>query len=327
MGPQLSRRSVLPAFILLVSCLAGACDGPLFKPSSMPSIALDSDAPGAVGIGDIVTFSLTFAEPGHLANVDIQNVHLDFGDGQSAEVGTVSQDRGIRHAYNSAGTFTATATATDTLGHEAKARITVVVTPVVFLPPSVGLFSDAANPSPVGAVITFTVSASIPLDLKNDAIANIHLDFGDGQTSELGATPPNGGVPHSYATSGIYTVTATVTTLSGRLARASLTIVVSGAGKQFSPSVGLTSNASNPTAVGTVVTFTVFATIPGAPAGLLIQSIHLDFGDGLSSDLGAVAPTTGVPHTYSAVGTYTAVATATDTNGKTGSAAVTIIVK
>jgi PKD repeat protein len=78
--------------------------------------------------------------------------------------------------------------------------------------------------------------------------------------------------------------------------------------------------------VGTVVTFTVTASIPGNPANDFIQSIRLDFGDGQSADLGATAPG-GVLHSYAAAGTYAPSATATDTNGSVARASLTIVVK
>jgi PKD repeat protein len=303
-----------------------ACDGPIFKPSSSPSIGLTTSTLNPQRVGAAVTFTFTASIPGNAANIVMKNTRIDFGDGESASLGPANAGS-VSHAYRWPGTFTAVATATDSLDHSSKARLDVVIESAAPTLPSVGLFSDATNPAPVGSVITFTVSASVPGASKDDpAIKSIHMDFGDGQVVELGATAPAGGVTHTYSAAGTYTVSVTATTTDGATGRASVTVIVNGQGKTFTPSVGLTPSTSS-TTLGSVITFTVAASIPNAPAGLAIQNIHLDFGDGSSLDLGAAPPLAGVPHTYSAVGTYTAVATVTDTTGKSASASATVTVK
>jgi hypothetical protein len=91
-------------------------------------------------------------------------------------------------------------------------------------------------------------------------------------------------------------------------------------------SVGLTVSNDNPV-VNTSVTFTVSASLPGNPTGstTVIQSIVVDFGDGSSTSLGATGTT--VPHTYRSTGTFTAVATVTDTSGGTATGQTTVTVR
>jgi hypothetical protein len=285
-----------------------------------PSVGLTSTATNPTPLGTVVTFTVTASIPGSLENDSIQSIHLDFGDGLSADLGATPGD--VPHMYSTAGTFTASATATARSGSQGKASLTIVVSGTSPMP-SVGLTSTATNPTLVGTAITFTVTTSIPRSPANDFIQSIHLDFGDGQSVDLGATPPITGVPHTYAVAGTFTASAMATATSGNQGKASLTIVV----KEPSPSVGLTSTATNPTPVGTVITFTVTASIPGNPANDFIRSIHLDFGDGQSVNLGATPPSGGVPHAYAAAGTFTANATATDTNGNDAKASLTIIVR
>ncbi len=219
-----SRFRLAPLVALAVTF--GACDGPVFTPSSTPSVGLTANAPNPVKLGALVTFSVTASVPGKPANIAIQNIHLDFGDGQSAELGDVPPTNGVAHAYGSPGTFMASAIATDTLGHQAKASLAVVVAPAS--PPSVGLTSDAANPTAVGKAVTFQVTASVPGPQAGATtfIASVHLDFGDGQSADLGASPPSAGVQHTYAAAGTYTATATATDTDHRSATASVTIVV-----------------------------------------------------------------------------------------------------
>jgi len=321
--PRVSRRATLLAFAALVGTVAGACSSPLFPPSDSPSVGLTSTATSSIALGTVVTFNVTASSPGNPANISMKNIHLEFGDGQSVELGAAPAP--VAHLYSVAGTFTASATATNTVGNRGTASLTIVVSaPPKPPPPSVGLSSTATNPTPAGTVVTFTVTASIPGNPANDFIQSIRLDFGDGESADLGTTP--GAVPHLYPTAGTFTATATATDTNGGQGKASITIVVGAPSKLPTPSVGLTSNATNPTAVGTVVTFTVTASIPGNPANDFIQSIRLDFGDGQSADLGATA-TGGVLHSYATAGTYAATATATDTNGSVAKASLTIIVK
>ena len=320
--PRVSRGAALLAFATLVGTVTGACSGALLPPSDSPSVGLTSSATSAIAVGTAVTFTVTASSPGNPANVFLKNIRLDFGDGQSADLG--ASPGAVPHLYSAAGTFTASATATDTSGNQGKASLTIVVNAPSKPTPSVGLSSTATNPTSAGTVVTFTVTASIPGSPANDFIQSIHLDFGDGQSADLGGTP--GAVPHLYSVGGTFTASATATDTNGSQGKASLTIVVS-APSRPAPSVGLTSNATNPTPVGTVVTFTVTASIPGNPANDFIQSIRLDFGDGQSTDLGAAPPGGGVPHSYAAAGTYTPSATATDTNGSVARASLTIIVK
>ena len=106
----------------------------------------------------------------------------------------------------------------------AKSTVRVVITPAKPAPPSVGFTSTVVNPTPVGTVVTFTVTVSFPGNPANVFIRSIHVDFGDGQSAELGATP--GSVTHAYGAPGTYNATVTVTDTSGNDVRASLTVVV-----------------------------------------------------------------------------------------------------
>lgn len=71
----------------------------------------------------------------------------------------------------------------------------------------------------------------------------------------------------------------------------------------------LTSFSANPSAttVGAPVTFTV------TPAtGSNISNVHISFGDGTSTDTGAIGSAEGFPHAYGTSGTFTATASAND---------------
>lgn len=192
---------------------------------------------------------------------------LDYGDGTSTTAcwGT--------HTY-AAGSFTATFTATDSLGRTAQAQVAINVTGTVT--PDAGNSADAGAPvdagggedagSPVdagtpadagttptgGPTVTFTggpVSGSAPLSVYLDGtkskpqagdgswIAQCNLVFGDGTSTN------NCWGSHVYP-AGTWTATFTATDNKGRSAQATLSIVATG-------DAGTPPDAGTPTDAGT----------------------------------------------------------------------------
>jgi PKD repeat protein len=87
---------------------------------------------------------------------------------------------------------------------------------------------------------------------------------------------------------------------------------------------GTTASSSCTQVEGSTVTFTAGrGTTTGAAA---ITSARLDFGDGTSTSLGNLSSTTTVNHIYTDDGTHTATLVATDSNGETTTASVTVII-
>ena len=72
---------------------------------------------------------------------------------------------------------------------------------------------------------------------------------------------------------------------------------------------------------GVPVNFTVTPT-----ANANISNVVIDFGDGTSTNLGAIGAAATVPHTYRSPGTYTATARATDGTGDTSSLSTTVLI-
>jgi hypothetical protein len=131
---------------------------------------------------------------------------------------------------------------------------------------------------------------------------------------------PIGGVPVTFSTDKGSITPSTVTTDSSGVATATLTTTATA---KITAAVGalngtstvtvnarsLTSFTASPTAAsaGVPITFTV------TPAsGANISNVRVTFGDGESTNLGAIGAATPVPHTYTRTGTFTATATAGD---------------
>jgi PKD repeat protein len=146
------------------------------------------------------------------------------------------------------------------------------------------------------------------------------INWGDGQTRDLGAVTGNAVVSHVYAAAGTYTVTGTLTDTAGNTQTVSTAVAVIPVPK---PTIIITPSPV-PGHVGAQTTLTIQVTVP---TGIGVQDMTIDFGDGSAADLGG-ATSAAVPHVYTAVGTYTVKVTIVDTSGQTtiGTAVVSIAV-
>ncbi|HKD82085.1 MAG TPA: PKD domain-containing protein [Candidatus Angelobacter sp.] len=142
----------------------------------------------------------------------IASTSITFGDGSAAVSGTSAT-----HVYQTAGTYTITATVTDNLGATASKSASVVVTAVVPNKPPIA--SVSATPASAYGPASISVSAAGSTD-PDGTIAGAVLNFGDGSSaSGLTAT-------HTYGNAGVYTLTATVTDNQGASSSASTTVTV-----------------------------------------------------------------------------------------------------
>jgi adhesin/invasin len=190
------------------------------------------------------------------------------------------------------------------------------VTVTVNVGPSISLGAVTPNPAVAGQAVTLSLTITAP-GATQSPVRSVVVNWGDGQQTQAGSS--TGTLSHVYFAPGTYTITAVATDTNGDSSTATSFVSVTSA----TPSVGIVPSTDNP-AANTTVTFTISATIPGAPAGVAIQNVFVDFGDGKSASLGTA---TSVPHTYTSPGTYTATATVTTTVGTTATGSTTITVK
>jgi PKD domain len=204
------------------------------------------------------------------------------------------------------GTGSNTGQASGSVTVDIAASPTLVITPPA-TPPSAGL----------PASFTFAVTAAAN---NGAAVRNVTVSWGDGATQSLGALSGNAVVSHVYNSPGTYTITADLTDALGTTTSVSTSVTVISVPK---PTIIITPSPV-PGHVGAQTTLTIQVTVP---AGISVQDLQIDFGDGTSADLGG-ATSAAVPHVYTATGSYTVTVTVTDTTGQTtiGTTVVSIAV-
>jgi len=111
------------------------------------------------------------------ATANISNVRVSWGDGSSQSLGALGGSVGVSHTYLEAGTFTVTATATDTSGFSEPVSTTVTVLPAQ--PPSV-----IVTATPSSAVVGQTVVIRAQVQGNSSAIIRYEWSF------DTGAVPP-----------------------------------------------------------------------------------------------------------------------------------------
>ncbi len=152
----------------------------------------------------------------------IRSVMVDFGDGGAASLGAVSGSVTVPHVYFSAGSYTATATATDASGQSTYASVPVVVFAAVNFTLNV-----TASSGQTGTAITATASPTP----GSPTINNYTFDFGDGTGT---FTTPLGTMSHVYLASSIptgfsswtFTISVRAEGSDGRLGIGSTSVVI-----------------------------------------------------------------------------------------------------
>lgn len=166
--------------------------------------------------GTVTAFTGSVAAAANSGAV-IQSVVMDFGDGNTQQLGAITGATTLQHVYQTSGTFTATLTATDSNGGVGKSATSVFVQTAT--PLAVALTSSQVS-SGGNTTVSFTATV---VGLGNAVVVNYHWVFGgsngtaDTSTNQQSRTYPTG-------TSGVITVTVTVTTSDGRMATGSTVI-------------------------------------------------------------------------------------------------------
>ena len=145
------------------------------------------------------------------------------------------------------------------------------------------------------------------------------MNWGDGQTQDLGALTGSANVTHVYRASGSYSISASVADSSGNVVSVSSFVTV------LPPALtlGITPPATSPSAnLPASFTFT-----PAAPTGDAVRDVTVNWGDGGAvQDLGAIAGATTVSHVFKSAGTYLISGTIVDVGGNTATVSTSVTV-
>lgn len=159
--------------------------------------------PATVNENQAVTFTFNVTPT---TGVAVRNVSIDFGDGESRDLGTQLSGN-IPHTYRDDGVYSVTVRATDVNGEVGSATTAVIVTPAPAILVNV---SPQPNPTTANTITTITVTLTNPALQAN--VTNVSYDFGDGTTQ------PTGGLTatHIYTRAQDVVVKARVTLNDGR---------------------------------------------------------------------------------------------------------------
>jgi hypothetical protein len=162
--------------------------------------------PTSVFVGAATAFTI---KPG---TVPLTNVEIDFGDGDSVELGAITSSTVVQHFYTDDGVFLVEVIGTDVDGGTAVATGSVAVIPISF--------TASASPStaPVATNILFRVEgipATVPIE-------RYEWTFGDGTTQSTSSAS----ITHAYGSTGLKTITVTVHPFHGDSRSASVQVLI-----------------------------------------------------------------------------------------------------
>jgi subtilisin-like proprotein convertase family protein len=271
-----------------------------------PTVSITSPASGSTVSGTI-TVSASAAD----ADGTVASVKFDLPDGTSVTDTTAPFSTAFDTTKVPNGSATFRATATDNQGATAVATVTVTV--ANNRAPTVSITSPV-NGSTVSGTITVAASASDP----DGTIASVRFDLPDGTSVTDTTAPFSTAFDTTKVANGSRVFSATATDNQGATAVATVTVTVA---NNQAPTVSITSPVNGSTISGAITV----AASASDPDGT-IASVRFDLPDGTSvtdttAPFSAAFDTTRIPN-----GSATFRATATDNQGATAVATVTVTV-
>ena len=182
-----------------VTASAGAATPATVDVNANPAASVTlAVSPSNPGVGQPVLLTVTPATD------TAPEVVIDWGDGNSSSLGTVRAAQTIGHSYRSPGNYGITAVANqDGITYQTSTAVTVAP------PPSVAI---SVSPSSGTTTTTFVFTVT---PATANGVKDVTIDFGDGDSIDLGAINAASTVSHRYGSAGSYSVKASETDGSG----------------------------------------------------------------------------------------------------------------
>jgi hypothetical protein len=218
-------------------------------------------------------------------------IKVTWGDGTTTTINPSAPGAlSTAHAYVNNGTYSATVTATDSVGGSATVGFTVTV---ANLPPSV-----TVNTPTAGSSFQTGASVSAKASFTDPGTADTHtctITWGDGSSSTGTISESSGAgtctASHAYTAAGNYTITVKVTDNAAASASASVAITVT---LPTAPPLTLTPGGSQTATEGISKTFSLGSFSGGTGP----YTITVTWGDGTTSTFTAPAGAISAAHTY-----------------------------
>jgi hypothetical protein len=184
-------------------------------PNTTVTITPPSNPPSA-GLPAVFTFVVTIPTGGN----PVRELRVNWGDGDSQNLGAVSGSQAASHVYEAAGSYVVTATLVDVAGISQTVSSSVTVIPV----PRPGV---VVTPTPqsiaAGGTISFRIDITAPPGI---GIINTTINFGDNTSQSLGGAS-SVTVTHQYGPPlGQKLVTVTVEDTAGQRTEGTTTVSV-----------------------------------------------------------------------------------------------------
>lgn len=161
--------------------------------------------PPSAGLPAAFTIAVT-VPPGGSA---VRDVRVTWGDGGSQSLGALSGSQVVSHVFSSDGTYSVSATVTDSAGNVSSVSTTVTVIPV---PQPTIVITYSPVPARVNTQTTINILVTVPQGIS---VRSTAINFGDGTSANLGGAT-SAAVPHVYTLQNTYTVTVTVQDTAGQ---------------------------------------------------------------------------------------------------------------
>ncbi|MDP2053084.1 MAG: Ig-like domain-containing protein [Acidobacteriota bacterium] len=190
--------------------------------NTAPTVTFSAITPSSPLVGSPIAVTLTPAVATTAA--PIQSVLVEYGDGQTQQLGGITGPVGLTHTYSRAGGYTITATATDINGQRGVSSVALVVAEAA-LP--VMTLSASPNPVPIANNGLTTITVGATAGAGAPPIRSVIVKLANGTVIYSGTG--GGSFTYQFGTfqwGTTYTITATATDALGNTGTISSVVVV-----------------------------------------------------------------------------------------------------